>query len=216
MEDLNLAAQQVASFLKTLTTTGGLRLKYRITAGAGAADPDGLEHRDIYVEIAGPDAPLLTDRGGELLRALEQVAAGILRLEPEEQERVSFDALAFKATRARAMLLSATTAADHVRLSGRPYIFPSMTSGERRMLHMALRNHADLRTESSGEGRDRRVVAYPANYDGTPVEVRRSSSPREDYSRRRDSGRGFDRPRRRDNDRAPIARDDHGEPNYNR
>jgi spoIIIJ-associated protein len=56
------AAQKIAAFLKTLTTTGGLRLKYRITAGAGAHDPDGLEAREIYVEMAGPDAVLLTQR----------------------------------------------------------------------------------------------------------------------------------------------------------
>lgn len=194
MDDLNLAAQQVNSFLKILTVTGGMRLKYRITAGAGAADPDGLERRDIYVELAGPDAVLLTDRGGEALRALEHVAARILGLEHEDQERISFDALGFKTTRAREMLLSASTAAEHVRLSGRPYIFPSMTSGERRMLHMALRNHSDLRTESSGEGRDRRVVAYPADYDGPPVEIRPSAS-RPSYGRRGDSGRGSSRDR---------------------
>ena len=63
IEDYAAAAQKIAAFLETLTTTGGLRLKYRITAGGGAADPDGLENREIYVELAGPDAALLTDRG---------------------------------------------------------------------------------------------------------------------------------------------------------
>lgn len=32
---------------------GGLRLKYRITAGDGARDPEGMEARQIYVELAG-------------------------------------------------------------------------------------------------------------------------------------------------------------------
>ena len=109
------AAQKIAAFLKTLTTTGGLRLKYRITAGAGAADPDGLEAREIYVEIAGPDAVLLTQRGGELLRALEHIAAKIVRLESEEHDTISFDANSFKALRAREMKLAAETAAERVR-----------------------------------------------------------------------------------------------------
>jgi len=81
IEDYSAAAQKIAEFLRTLTTLGGLRLKYRITAGPGAADPAGLEAREIYVDLAGPDAGLLTQRGGELLRALEHVAAKILRLE---------------------------------------------------------------------------------------------------------------------------------------
>ena len=71
-------------------------MKYRITAGSGAADPDGLEAREIYVELAGPDAELVTERGGEVLRALEHVAAKIIRLEPEEHDKVSFDANQFQ------------------------------------------------------------------------------------------------------------------------
>ena len=39
IEDYSAAAQKIAEFLRTLTTLGGLRLKYRITAGPGAADP---------------------------------------------------------------------------------------------------------------------------------------------------------------------------------
>src|SRR6201992_2442971 len=159
------AAQKIAALLKTLTTTGGLRLKYRITAGAGAADPDGLEAREIYVELAGPDSPLLTQRGGELLRALEHVAAKIIRLEPEEHDKVSFDANNFKAIRARELRLAAETAAEKVRHTGQPYSFAPMSSRERRMLHLAFRSYDDLETSSSGEGLRRFVVAYPKGYD---------------------------------------------------
>ena len=74
MEDLAQAAETIASFMRLLTTTGGFRLRFRITAGAGAVDPDGFERRDIYVECKGPDAGLLTDNEGELLRALEHIA----------------------------------------------------------------------------------------------------------------------------------------------
>jgi spoIIIJ-associated protein len=155
------AAQKIAAFLKTLTTTGGLRLKYRITAGAGARDPDGLEAREIYVEMAGPDAVLLTQRGGELLRALEHIAAKIVRLEAEEHDIVSFDANNFKALRARELKLSAETAAERVRGTSQPYSFAPMSSRERRMLHLAFRDYSDLETESSGEGLRRFVVVYP-------------------------------------------------------
>jgi len=155
------AAQKIAAFLKTLTTTGGLRLKYRITAGAGARDPDGLEAREIYVEMSGPDAVLLTQRGGELLRALEHIAAKIVRLEAEEHDIISFDANSFKALRARELKLSAETAAERVRSTSQPYSFAPMSSRERRMLLLAFRDFADLETESSGEGLRRFVVVYP-------------------------------------------------------
>jgi spoIIIJ-associated protein len=160
IEDYRAAANTISEFLKLLTTTGGLRLKYRITAGAGAADPDGLEAREIYVEIAGPDAPMVTQRNGELLRALEHIAAKMVRLEPEEHDRISFDSGNFKAIRAREMKMAADAAAERVRRSGTPYSFQPMSSRERRMLHLAFRQYDDLETESSGEGLRRFVVVY--------------------------------------------------------
>ncbi len=177
--DYSAAAQKIAAFLKTLTTTGGLRLKYRITAGGGAADPDGLENREIYVELAGPDAALLTDRGGELLRSLEHVAAKIIRLEPEEHDKVSFDAQNFKAIRARELRMTAENAAERVRRGGQPFSFAPMSSRERRMLHLALRAFEDLETASSGEGANRFVVLYPkgAKHDVVGMSDGRSRRP---------------------------------------
>lgn len=163
MQDLAQAAETVAHFMRLLTTTGGLRLRFRITAGAGAVDPDGFERRDIYVECKGPDASLLLEKEGELLRALEHVAAKMLDLDPEEHDRVSFDALGFKAERARALRASADKAIDTVDDTERPFSFPPMNSRERRMLHLFLKE-SGLRTASSGEGARRFVVLYPEGY----------------------------------------------------
>ena len=181
IDDYSAAAQKIAELLKSLISLGGLRLKYRITAGAGAADPDGLEGREIYVELAGPDAGLLTQRGGELLRALEHVAAKMLRLENEEHDRISFDAENFKALRARELKLAADTAAERVRRTGQPYSFAPMSSRERRMLHLAFRAYDDLETASSGEGLRRFVVVYPQGYEHRETDSRPSRLP----SRRR-------------------------------
>jgi spoIIIJ-associated protein len=190
MDDLAQAAEKVASLMRTLTSTGGLRLKYRITAGAGAADPDGFERRDIYVECKGPDAGLLLDRDGELLRALEHVAAKALRLEPEDHDRVSFDAEGFKAARVRHLRRLADDAIDHVDDTGQPYRFPPMSSRERRMLHLFLRD-SGLQTASSGEGPRRFVVLYPEGYRIPPEESRERSG---GYGDR--GGRGPGGPRR--------------------
>jgi spoIIIJ-associated protein len=179
IEDYAAAAQKIAALLKTLTTVGGFRLKYRITAGAGAKDPDGLEAREIYVEMAGPDAPFLTQRGGELLRALEHIAAKVVRLDSEEHDKISFDANNFKALRARELKLAAETAAGRVRSTGQPYSFAPMSSRERRMLHLAFRGFEDLETESSGEGLRRFVVVYPKGAE----RVRAPRSQRGSYPR---------------------------------
>ena len=163
MDDLARAAETVASLMRVLTTTGGLRLKFRITAGAGAADPDGLERRDLYVECKGPDAELLLDNDAELLRSLEHVAAKALRLEPEDHDRISFDAFGYKAERARDLRDIANRGVQTVKSSGQPYSFLPMNSRERRMLHLFLKE-SGLQTASSGEGARRFVVVYPEGY----------------------------------------------------
>ena len=167
--DLQLAAQKIAGFLGNLNKLGGLRLKYRITAGDGAADPEGLEARAIFVELAGPDVPLVTQHNGELLRALETIAAQILRLDQREHDLVSFDAGNFKALQAAELRLQAEVAADKVIRSGIPYAFPPTNSRERRLLHMAFKDIEGVETASSGEGQDRFLAVYPAGRTDLPV-----------------------------------------------
>ncbi len=163
--DYQAAAQTIVEFLKLLTSKGRLRLRYRILAGAGAADPDGFEAREIYVELSGPDAPLLIERNGELLRAMEHVAAKLVGLESEEHDKVSFDAENFKALRAGELKLRAETAVDAVTRTGQPFPFAPTNSRERRLMHLALRAFPQVESASVGEGAQRTLVVYPVGFD---------------------------------------------------
>jgi spoIIIJ-associated protein len=167
--DLQEAAQTIAGFLSNLNKLGGFKLKYRISAGDGARDPEGLEGRQIYVELGGPDASLVTQHNGELLRALETVAAQMLRLDQREHDLISFDAGNFKALRAQELRMAAETAAEKVRKTGVPYAFPPMNSRERRLLHMSFRTIEGVETASSGEGLNRFLVVYPEGKTNLPV-----------------------------------------------
>ena len=169
IDDLQQAAQEIAGFLNTLNKLGGMRLKYRITAGDGARDPQGIEARQIYVELAGPDVPLVVQHNGELLRALETLAAQMLRLDHHEHDLVSFDAANFKALRAQELRLAAETAAEKVRQTGVPYSFPPMNSRERRLLHLACRPLQGVETASMGEGPNRFLIVYPEGKTNIPV-----------------------------------------------
>ncbi len=167
--DLQEAAQKIAGFLATLNKLGGLRLKYRITAGDGAHDPEGLEARQIYVELGGPDVPLVTQHNGELLRALETVAAQMLCLDQREHDLISFDAGNFKALRAQELRMAAETTAEKVIRTGVPYAFPPMNSRERRLLHLSFKTMEGVETASQGEGQDRFLAVYPAGKTDIPV-----------------------------------------------
>jgi spoIIIJ-associated protein len=169
IEDLQSAAQKIAGFLNSLNKLGGMRLKYRISAGDGARDPEGVESHQLSVELAGPDTPLLIQHNGELLRAIETLAAQVLRLDHHEYHLISFDAGNFKALRAQELKLAAETAAEKVRQTGLPYSFPPMNSRERRQLHLACRSLEGVESASVGEGQDRFLVIYPEGQTNLPV-----------------------------------------------
>jgi spoIIIJ-associated protein len=168
IDDLQLAAQKIASFLSLLNKLGGMRLKYRIAAASTDTSQEG--HGPLLsIELAGPDVPLVTQRNGELLRALETVAAQILRLDQREGDLISFDADNFKALQAEQLRLTAEAAADNVRKTGIPYAFPPMNSRERREMHMAFKGIEGVETASSGEGPDRFLAVFPEGKTDIPV-----------------------------------------------
>src|SRR5712672_1347309 len=144
------AANRINEFLQAVVTHGGLHLKYRIVV-----DPppqSEWEKPEILVDFAGPDSALLLDRGGELLRALELLSLEMLRLPSGEHEKISFDCQNQRSLRIQELRMAATVAAEKVRTTGAPYEFTPMSSRERRIVHLALREEADLHTESEGEG----------------------------------------------------------------
>lgn len=162
------AANKINSFLQAIVNHGGLRLKYRIVVDPPLPENRDWENPEILVDFAGPDSGLLLDRGGELLRALELLALEMLRLSSGEHEKICFDCQNHRSQRIQELRTAATVAAEKVRRTGAPYRFSPMSSRERRIVHLALRNEADLVTQSEGEGMRRCLVVYPK--DSKPAE----------------------------------------------
>lgn len=155
------AARKIDELLKGVILNGGLRLKYRITVDPPAPEDRDWERPEILVELSGPDSDLLLERGAELLRSLEHLAMEMLRLTPDQHEKLVFDSMNHRAMRLEELRMAASVAAERVRKTGAPYSFSPMSSRERRILHLALRDESDLRTESQGDGSRRYVVVYP-------------------------------------------------------
>ena len=162
------AAKKISEFLNTVFAKGDFRLRYKITVDPVVGADREWERPEILVELSGSDSPLVLENGGELLRALEHIALEMLRLGPDEHEKISFDCQNFRSARLQELRLAAEVAAQRVRETGLPYAFAPMSSRERRIVHLALRELDDLRTESAGEAAQRHVVVYPKDYKGKP------------------------------------------------
>ena len=151
--DFEQVQPQLDEFLQGLLRAGRFHLKYRIEPGRG----DGPE---ILVNLDGEDADLLLARGGELLAALEHLAAKVLHLSIEQQGLLSFDCNDYKTLHEEELRLMAATAAERVARSSAPFSLNPMNSRDRRVIHLALKDHLAVRTESEGAGPGRHIVIY--------------------------------------------------------
>ena len=127
-----------------------------------------FESPDITVKFSGGDVDLLLSNRGELLLALELISMEMLRMHSDDHSRVAFDANDYRALRIEELRTSAMAAVESVKRTGQPFHFNPMNSRERRVLHIALRNESELRSESAGSGPLRAVIIYPAGMPSLP------------------------------------------------
>lgn len=121
-------------------------------------DPVGEEtHPSIRVNISGDDANVLLNHQHEALNALQVVVQSMWSHQTKHGARLSLDANGYKAMREVRVRQMAERMAERVIESGKPITLEPMLPAERRLVHVALRDHPHVFTESVGEGGNRRV-----------------------------------------------------------
>jgi spoIIIJ-associated protein len=74
---------------------------------------------------------------------------------------IVIDVEGYKQRRCNALQALAFRIAEQVAQRGEPFALEPMPAFDRRIIHLALVDHPDVTTESSGEGEARRVVILP-------------------------------------------------------
>jgi len=155
------------AFLHPLLSRAGFELKYELTTPANP-HPE-VENPEVTVIFSGNDVEMLLLNRAELLLALEHISMEALRLPPEDHSLISFDANDYRMMRVEELRLSALAAAEKVKRSHVPFHFNPMSSRERRIIHLALRDEKELRSESLGVGPARAVVVVPSDMPTPPA-----------------------------------------------
>ena len=153
------SGSRITEFLKMAIRDMTLDLSFEILEGQHL-HPD-LEDPDLLVKFSGPDTDILLANKAELLLALEFLTMEALRMPAEHHSLLCFDCNDYRTLRIEELRLSAMTAAESVKRTRRPFHFNPMSSRERRIIHLSLRNETDIRSESTGTGPFRQVVVLP-------------------------------------------------------
>jgi spoIIIJ-associated protein len=120
------------------------------------------DDQSLEVMFQGFDLPLLLGHNAELLDALQYITRRAFAQEVAEGVQIDFDANGYRSARRHELELMAQKAAERVKLSKVPFVFDPMNAQDRRIIHMALVDYQEVRTESEGDGQMRRVKIMPA------------------------------------------------------
>jgi spoIIIJ-associated protein len=157
--DREAAAEAIHAFLKGIISAGKFDLQVKVRT----AEPSSEEgEAEVFADLDGKDKEILMARGGEVLKALEHLAFRTLDLEPVYHERIHLDCGGFRALRFEELRMTARVAAERVIASRQPFQLNPMSSRERRIVHLALKDMPGVRTESAGTGDERHIVIHPA------------------------------------------------------
>lgn len=138
-----------------------LHLKAQVSAHYGEQDREG--RRDIQVDIRGDDLSVLIGKHSETLNAFQFVASLIVGRDTQDWVQLVIDVEGFRERRRKQLIQMATRLAEQVMKSGKRMSLEPMPSAERRLIHIALRDHPEVMTESTGEEPHRKVTIVPKN-----------------------------------------------------
>jgi spoIIIJ-associated protein len=116
------------------------------------------DRHPIMVDIRGSDLSVLIGRHGDTLNAFQYIASLMVGKETQEFIQLIVDVEGHRDRRERQLRQLARRMAEQVIKSGRKLTLEPMSAAERRIIHMELREHPAVTTQSTGEEPHRKIV----------------------------------------------------------
>ena len=143
------------------------RMRVNASTTAGWTVPeDEHEMRHALVEIHGQDLGIMVSRRGEALSALQYLARMMVARKLGRPLPVIVDVEGYRRRREQQLRRMARRAAEQAVERGHIVTLEPMPANERRIIHIELRGHSGVITESVGVGRQRKVTVVPKSEPG--------------------------------------------------
>ena len=115
----------------------------------------------VTFDIKGDDLGILIGRRGQTLANLQYMVRLMVTHQTGTWVPITIDVEGYKQRRYKALQTLAWRMAEQVKVRGAPFTLEPMSAYERRIIHLALADHSDVTTQSTGEGEGRKVVILP-------------------------------------------------------
>ena len=137
-----------------------------IAAALGARCRVDVEERNgvVAATASGSDVAFLIGKRGKTIDAIQYlVGAAVSAAEGEDAPRVVVDAADYRARREARLIDLASRAADRALRTGQPVELEPMSSSERKIVHLNLKDRSGVETSSVGSEPNRYVVVTAAS-----------------------------------------------------
>jgi spoIIIJ-associated protein len=126
--------------------------------GAPLVPVDVEEEHSLVLNLRGAETSRLLVRDGRPLLALQFLVRLAVNRQSGQWVNLLLDVDGDRARRVKELFALAEQSAELVDRDGRPVSLPPMTAYERRIVHLALRDHPSVTTQSIGRGETRKVT----------------------------------------------------------
>jgi len=116
------------------------------------------DRKTVHVDIRGNDLGVLIGRRSETLNALQLIASLIVSKAADQWVQLIVDVEGYRTRREHQLRQMARRIAEQATKTGKRQVLEPMTPNERRIIHLELREHPDVETESIGEEPNRKVT----------------------------------------------------------
>jgi spoIIIJ-associated protein len=145
------------NILENLLTKMGVAAKITVEQSKTVLSEED-EAEPVVFNIAGDDTGILIGRRGQTLEALQYFVRLFTSRKTLSKTPIVIDVEGYKQRRYEDLRILAANVANQVKATGSSIRLEPMSAYERRIIHLALANDLDVKTESTGEGNLRRVV----------------------------------------------------------
>ncbi len=124
-----------------------------------------VSYSDEVIELSIPSTAinsLLIGRNAETLRSLQYIVSNTLRNKGAVITRVNVDIADYKKQRNEKLAAQVREWIEEVRTSGDSKIL-NLNAADRRIVHNVISEYSDMRSESHGEGRERKLIISQAS-----------------------------------------------------
>jgi len=151
---MDLAKQTLQDMLDRLKVKGNVSVR----RAEAADEQDEEDGPPLILDIRGDDLGVLIGRRGETLSALQYLTRLIVANKAARNVNLVVDVEGYKARREQQLRQLAQRMAERVAATRKPVALEPMPPNERRIIHLTLRDHPVVTTESVGRDEDRKVT----------------------------------------------------------